>query len=63
MDPNNDCSFYISPEPTIGFEWHSGRLFSLDIAANYSFAHFSSSEGLARWVSLFQLYLGPRVSF
>jgi hypothetical protein len=58
-----DCSFFVSPEPVVGLEWHTSRIFSLDIAASYSFAHFSSSEGLARWVSLLQVYLGPRVSF
>ena len=62
-EPVPDCSFFISPEPVVGLEWHSSRLFSLDLAASYSFAHFSSSEGLARWVSLVQVYLGPRVSF
>ena len=61
--PVPDCSMFISPEPVVGVEWHSSRLFSIDIAASYSFAHFSSSEGLARWVSLLQVYLGPRVSF
>jgi hypothetical protein len=62
-DPIPDCSFFVSPEPVVGLEWHTSRIFSLDIAATYSFAHFSSSEGLARWVSLLQVYLGPRVSF
>jgi hypothetical protein len=61
--PVPDCSFLVSPEPVVGLEWHTSRLFSVDIAAAYSFAHFSSSEGLARWVSLLQVYLGPRVSF
>jgi len=61
--PIPDCSFLVSPEPVVGLEWHTSRLFSIDIAASYSFAHFSSSEGLARWVSLLQIYLGPRVSF
>jgi len=61
--PIPDCSFFVSPEPVVGVEWHTSRIFSLDLAASYSFAHFSSSEGLARWVSLLQLYLGPRVSF
>jgi hypothetical protein len=61
--PIPDCSFFVSPEPVIGLEWHTSRIFSLDLAASYSFAHFSSSEGLARWVSLLQVYFGPRVSF
>jgi len=61
--PIPDCSFFVSPEPVVGLEWHTSRSFSLDIAASYSFAHFSSSESLARWVSLLQVYLGPRVSF
>jgi len=61
--PIPDCSFFVSPEPVVGLEWHASRIFSLDLAASYSFAHFSSSEGLARWVSLLQVYLGPRVSF
>ena len=61
--PIPDCAFFVSPEPTLGLEWHASRLFAIDIALAYSFAHFSSSEGLPRWVSLFQLYLGPRVSF
>ena len=61
--PILDCSFFVSPEPVVGLEWHTSRLFSIDLAASYSFAHFSSSEGLARWVSLLQVYLGPRVSF
>jgi hypothetical protein len=61
--PIPDCSFFVSPEPVVGLEWHTSRILSLDIAASYSLAHFSSSEGLARWVSLLQVYLGPRVSF
>ena len=61
--PIPDCSFIVSPEPVVGFEWHTNRIFSLDLAASYSFMHFSSSEGLVRWVSLLQVYLGPRVSF
>jgi hypothetical protein len=61
--PVPDCTMFISPEPIVGVEWHASRLFSLDLAASYSFAHFSSSEGMPRWLSLFQLYLGPRISF
>ena len=61
--PIPDCSFLVSPEPLVGLEWHTSQLFSIDIAASYSFVHFSSSEGLARWVSVLQIYLGPRVSF
>jgi hypothetical protein len=61
--PVPDCALFVSPEPMVGVEWHSSRLFSLDIAASYSFAHFGSSEGTPRWLSLIQLYLGPRVSF
>ena len=61
--PIPDCAIFVSPESTLGLEWHTSRLFSIDLAASYSFVHFGSSEGLARWVSLLQVYLGPRVSF
>jgi len=61
--PVPDCTMFISPEPVVGVEWHSSRLFSLDLAASYSFAHYSSSEGMPRWLSLIQVYFGPRVSF
>jgi hypothetical protein len=61
--PVEDCAFTISPEPMVGIEWHTSRLFSLDFAATYSFSHVTSSEGLVSWVHLLQLYVGPRFSF
>jgi hypothetical protein len=58
-----DCGFAVSPEPTAGLEWHANRLFALDVAASYSFAHLTSSTGLVSWVHILSIYVGPRLSF
>jgi hypothetical protein len=47
----------------LGIEWHTNRVFSLDAAAAYSFAHLTSDAGLVSWVHVLQITLGPRVSF
>jgi hypothetical protein len=62
-DAVKDCGFAVSPEPTAGFEWHANRLFALDIAAAYSFAHLTSSAGLVSWIHVISIYVGPRLSF
>jgi len=59
---DRDCAFTVSPEPTAGLEWHANRLFALDLAASYSFAHLTSSEGLVSWVHVLSIYVGPRLS-
>jgi hypothetical protein len=58
-----DCAFAISPAPIAGVEWHANRLFALDLAASYSFAHLTSSTGLVSWIHLLSVFVGPRVSF
>jgi hypothetical protein len=62
-DQIKDCGFAISPEPTAGFEWHANRLFALDVAAAYSFAHLTSVAGLVSWIHVISIYVGPRLSF
>jgi hypothetical protein len=62
-DVTKDCGFAVSPEPTAGFEWHATRLFALDVAAAYSFAHLTSSAGLVSWIHVLSIYVGPRLSF
>jgi hypothetical protein len=58
-----DCSFAISPEPVAGVEWHANRLFALDIAASYSFARLTSSDGAVSWINLLSIFVAPRLSF
>ena len=58
-----DCAFAISPAPTAGVEWHANRLFALDVAASYSFAHLTSSAGLVSWIQVVTVSVGPRLSF
>jgi hypothetical protein len=58
-----DCAFALSPEPVAGIEWHAGRLFALDVAATYSFAHLTASDGQVSWVHLLSFYVAPRLSF
>jgi hypothetical protein len=60
---DRDCAFALSPEPIAGIEWHANRLFALDIAATYSFAHLTSSDGIVSWIHLLSIYVGPRLSF
>jgi hypothetical protein len=60
---DRDCGFALSPEPIAGIEWHANRLFALDIAATYSFAHLTSSDGVVSWIHLLSIYVGPRLSF
>jgi hypothetical protein len=57
-----DCSFAISPAPTVGIEFSPSRLFTLDVAFSYSFSHLTSSEGAVSWVHLFAVSVGPRLS-
>ena len=63
VDTSEDCAFTVSPEPTAGFEWHANRLFALDVAGAYSFAHLTSSAGLVSWIHVVSVYVGPRLSF
>jgi len=57
-----DCAFAISPEPTAGVEWQGSRLFTLDMAASYSFAHLTSSTGIVSWVHVLTIFVGPRLT-
>jgi hypothetical protein len=58
-----DCGFAVSPEPVAGIEWHANRLFALDIAASYSFAHLTSSSDGSAWINLLSIFVAPRLSF
>jgi hypothetical protein len=58
-----DCAFTLSPAPIVGVEWHGGRLFAVDIAAAYAFAHLTSSDAIVSWVHIFELFVGPRLTF
>ena len=62
-DPANDCSLFASPDPVVGFEWHSGRWLSIDVAARYSFVRFTSAQYPVSWVHVLQLFAGPRITF
>jgi hypothetical protein len=46
-----------------GVESSANRLFALDIAGAYSFAHLTSSAGLVSWIHVVSVYVGPRLSF
>jgi len=59
----DDCAFTFSPEPMVGLEWHTSRIFSLDFSAAYSFARLTSEEQIVSWVHVFQVVTGPRLSF